>query len=445
MKIILSLSLRGAIAFCRSSLLIAGGCFVGKSKNPPRNDITRISKWLAFLLTFSLISCQSGTPSSITIIDGEQIHIVESNERVPLTLLTQNGIVPQPNDRVLLNGIPVPLDQPITSSSTITLQLRRAVALTLNTPQGQQAIQTSALTVGQALNEAGFTFTKNDLLYPSAETPITQPLTVTYAPARDLTIYVGENILNIRSAAGTVGEALAEAGVPLMGLDASSPLESEAPPPDGQIRVVRVNETISVAMESIPFEVQRIESADLPLGQEETVQPGVNGLDMVRTRIRYEDGKEVSRVTEGKTVTREPQARIVKSGTQIVLAPVGGNVPYEYWLVTEMYATVYSPCASGTGGCSYSTASGARAGQGIVAVDYSIYSYLAGMKVYIPGYGVATIGDTGGGPIIETTFGVPRTKWIDLGFNEGEMRNMNGWVTVYFLAPAPAEIPYFLK
>ena len=136
---------------------------------------------------------------------------------------------------------------------------------------------------------------------------------------------------------------------------------------------------------------------------------------MVRTRIRYEDGKEVSRTTEDKTVMREPQARIVKGGTQIVLAPLPVNgVPYDYWLVTEMYATVYSPCASGTGGCSYGTASGARAGQGIVAVDYSIYSYLAGMQVYIPGYGVATIGETGGGPIIETAFGVPRTKWIDL-------------------------------
>jgi 3D (Asp-Asp-Asp) domain-containing protein len=144
-------------------------------------------------------------------------------------------------------------------------------------------------------------------------------------------------------------------------------------------------------------------------------------------------------------VIREPQKRIVAGGSQIVLAPVGGSVPYEYWTAVQMYATVYSPCASGTGGCSYGTASGARAGYGIVAVDYSIYSYLAGMKVYIPGYGVATIGDTGGGPIIETALGVQRTQWIDLGFDEGSMVDMTGWVTVYFLAPAPAEIPYFLK
>ena len=34
--------------------------------------------------------------------------------------------------------------------------------------------------------------------------------------------------MNVRSAAGTVGEVLAEAGIPLVGLDTSSPLESEA-------------------------------------------------------------------------------------------------------------------------------------------------------------------------------------------------------------------------
>ena len=386
-------------------------------------------------------------PTTVTIIDGGQIHSIKSNERVPLILLTQNGVIPQPNDRVLVNGIPVPIDQKIPATEFIQLQLRRAVTLTINSPQGQQVIQSSALTVGQAMNEAGFTFNKNDLLDPPAETPITQNLSITFTPARDLTIYVGENILNIRSAAGTVGEALAEAGIPLIGFDTSSPLdaEREALPLDGQIRVVRIHESISVALESIPFAVQVIESADVPLGQEETIQPGMNGLAMIRIRIRYEDGKEVSRETESKTVVREPQTRIVKSGEKIVLAPVGGNIPYEYWLATEMYATVYSPCESGTGGCSYGTASGATAGQGIVAVDYSIYSYLAGMQVYIPGYGLATIGDTGGGPIIETAFGVPRTKWIDLGFNEGEMRDMTGWVTVYFLAPAPAEIPYFLK
>ena len=403
-------------------------------------------RWLAYAFLFFLASCQPRS-SSVTIIDGDRIQHIETHERDLTRLLTQGGVILSPNDRILVNGVNTPLDQNNLEDGALTIQIRRTVKLTLVTPQEQKTIETSAFTVGQALSDAGFAFTQNDSVEPAAETPITQAQTITFAPAHDLTIFVGDNVITIHSAARTVGEALAEAGIPLIGLDTSSPsdAEREAPPADGQIRLVRVYETTQVALEPIPFTEQTVDSPDIQIGQKETSQPGINGIAMVRSRIRYEDGKEVSRKTESKTVMREPQTRIVKTGGKVVLAPVGGNIPNNYWLETQMYATVYSPCASGTGGCSYSTASGARAGQGVVAVDYSIYSYLAGMQVYIPGYGVATIGDTGGGPIIETSLGVPRTKWIDLGFNEGEMRDMTGWVTVYFLAPAPAEIPYFLK
>lgn len=401
-------------------------------------------RWLACGILLLTVSCQPQT-SSITILDGGQIFHITSAEEIPLVLLTQNGFSPQPADRILLNGQPAALDQPFPPSEFIQLQLRRAVDVTLVTPQGEQAIRSSAFTVGQALSEAGFELTVNDHITPPAETPLADGLVIQFTPAREVTITVGGNVITLQTSAQTVGGALAEAGIPLVGLDTSSPLESEALPPDGQIRVVRIREAVSVALEPIPFEVEVVDSVDVAFGEEETLQPGVDGIAMVQTRIRYEDGVETSRETEDRTVMREPVKRIVASGSKIVLAPAGGEIPYEYWYATEMYASVYSPCASGTGGCSYGTASGARAGYGIVAVDYSIYSYLAGMRVYIPGYGLATIGDTGGGPIIETAFGVPRTKWIDLGFNEGELRNMTGWVTVYFLAPAPAEVPYFLK
>ncbi len=67
------------------------------------------------------------------------------------------------------------------------------------------------------------------------------------------------------------------------------------------------------------------------------------------------------------------------------------------------------------------------------------------MRVYIPGSGVATIGDSGGGPIIETALGIPRTKWIDLGYDDNNIGGLSGWVTVYFLSPAPSVIPDFLR
>lgn len=402
-------------------------------------------RWLVLSLLLLLFACQPNSPQSITILDGETLLNVSTSSRTPLLILTEAGITPHPTDRVFVNGIPLSLDQTITEKGSFQLQLRRAVALAITSPQGEQTIQTSALTVGQALSEAGVVLSVNDVISPPAETAINGSMNVTYFPARALVIIIGDKTINFRSAAGTVGTVLAEAGIPLTGLDTSSPLEDEALPDNGQIHVTRVYESISITMESIPFEEEFVDSIDVAFGDEKILEPGVNGITMVRTSLRFENGNEVSRETEDKTILREPQKQIVASGTKVVMVPAGGDIPYEYWFATEMYASWYSPCNSGTGSCSYGTASGAPAGFGIVAVDYSIYSSMAGMQVYIPGYGRATIGDTGGGPIIETSFGVPRTKWIDLGYNDNAVGGLSGWVTVYFLAPAPAEIPYFLK
>lgn len=402
-------------------------------------------RWLTPVLLLLVSACQPNTPRAITILDGETTLTVTSAERIPNVIVQEAGISLQPEDRVWVNGIPHKLDEEFSATGSVQLQIRRAIMIRLVTPQGEQTIQSSALTVGNVLKEAGYEIGINDKVNPPLSSPIVDSLTIEFSPARELTISSGESVLTIRSAAQTVGEALAEAGIPLMGLDVSSPAENEALPADGQIRVTRVTESISVELESIPFETETTISDDVAFGDSEVLQPGVNGVTMIRTRVRYENGVEVSREVEGETVLQEPQTQIVASGSKIVLEPVGGEIPYQYWFATQMYASWYSPCNSGTGGCSYGTASGARAGYGIVAVDYAYYSYLAGMRVYIPGYGVATIGDTGGGPIIEAQLGVPRYQWIDLGYDDNNIGGLSGWVTVYFLEPAPAEIPYFFQ
>jgi uncharacterized protein YabE (DUF348 family) len=405
----------------------------------------KLVTWLAFSLAIILIGCQSFSPHSITVFDGETALSISTSETVPHEILAEAGIITQPTDRVLVNGIPYSLDETISNNGNWHIQLRRAVPVTLITPQGEQVVQSSALTVGDFLQENGIELSLHDEVTPPLTSPVTNSMTITYSPAQALSITSGEMSINTHSTARTVGEALAEAGIPLMGLDSSLPAENEPLPADGQITVTRVTESISVDLQTIPFSTEETESEDVAFGEQEILQAGENGVAMVRTRIRYENGVEVSRTEEDKTILKEPINQIIANGSKIVLSEVGGDAPYQYWYATQMYASWYSPCNSGTGGCSYGTASGARAGYGIVAVDYSYYSYFAGMRVYIPGYGIATIGDTGGGPIIETAFGVPRYQWIDLGYDDNNIGGLSGWVTVYFLEPAPAEIPYFFK
>jgi uncharacterized protein YabE (DUF348 family) len=395
--------------------------------------------WLGFLLL--LISCQPQPAPAITIIDGEQIHTLETNERIPANLLTEARITLTPSDLLLVNGHPFPFEQTL-PPETNTLQIRRAITVSLVTPGGEQELATTANTIGEALHQAGIQLYAADFIDPPVDAPIVDAMIITYRPSQELTVTTSTGSMRIRSSAPAIGAALAGAGMPLVGLDYSLPAESDALPAVGQVRVVRVSESIQLIQKSIPFETETVSSPDVELGTQEIAQPGENGLAIARTRVRYEDGQEISRVTEDESVVRPPQTRIVNTGTKIVVKTTTvDGVTIEYWRAYEMYATIYSPCNSGINGCSYGTASGLRAGKGVVAVDPDMFGFLNGQRIYVPGYGFAVIGDVGGGYIVEKLIGVSRYRWIDLGFDDDNIVDMSGWLTVYFLAPAPLSVP----
>src|SRR6266487_3803371 len=104
------------------------------------NYSMKLSRWLKLAFAFTLFACQSATSSTVTILDNGKILTLQTDGRVPSALLSQAGIMLNPNDRILLNGFPVALDSPITTYP-ITIQIRRALNITINTPQGQQQIQ----------------------------------------------------------------------------------------------------------------------------------------------------------------------------------------------------------------------------------------------------------------------------------------------------------------
>ena len=374
------------------------------------------------------------------MVDGGQLRVLLTNERAPAAILAQAGVNLGAADQLLFDGSPVSRDASLPGAGT--LQVRRAISIWIN----GDSMQTTARTVGEALAQADTQLRAADWFSPYSGTEITGPLAVRYSPARELTIKVDGKEDKIVSTAATIGAALAEAGFPLLGLDYTRPGENEPLPADGQIQVVRVSESLIFAQKLIPFQSEFKNSADVELGQVQILQPGIPGLAVSRIRIRYEDGQEVARVPENEAVVRPPQDRVAVQGTKIVVRTTTiGGVTFQYWRQMQMYATTYSPCESGTGSCSTGTASGRPAGKGVVAVDPALYAYLNGQQLYIPGYGKAVIGDIGGGYIVEQMTGISRYRWIDLGYNDNAIGNMSGWITVYFLAPAPATIPDILK
>jgi uncharacterized protein YabE (DUF348 family) len=389
---------------------------------------------LALTAMFFLSACQPATLPTVTIVDGGKPITVQTQERTASAIFAQAGITIGKNDLVLSNGIPIAPDQPI-SQSPITLQIRRATTVTIITPNGQQTVQSPALTVGEVLDEAGIQLHAGDQLDPPANTPITSsPFPIHYFPAIELSITADGTTMRVTSSARTVGEALAEAGIPLLGIDHSLPSENEALPSDGQIKVVRVNESVLLVQKPIPFESELVASAEIPLDQTQILSPGENGLSVARVRVRYEDGVEVSRTTEEETVVRQPKKRTLAYGTKVEInTTVVNGVTIEYWRAVQMYATSYSPCRLGTSTCGSTTASGKQLEKGVVALRTDLYRMLQGQPLYIPGYGYATVEDACGGCV-----GQP---WIDLGFSDDDYETWNSTVTVYFLTPVPPNIP----
>jgi 3D (Asp-Asp-Asp) domain-containing protein len=221
-------------------------------------------------------------------------------------------------------------------------------------------------------------------------------------------------------------------------MDYSIPAEKEPLPSDGPIRVVRVSETVLLGQKPIPFESDVQASAEVPLDQTQIIQPGETGLSVQRIRVRYEDGQEISRLTEDETIVRPPLKRILGYGTKVEIktAVVDGQ-EIEYWRAVQMYATSYSPCRSGSDRCYPGTASGKSLRKGMVGLRYDWYLAMGGQSLYIPGYGYGTVEDVCGGCV-----GKP---WIDLGFSDNDYEQWSNWVTVYFLTPIPANIPYDLQ
>jgi uncharacterized protein YabE (DUF348 family) len=389
-----------------------------------------------FILLFSTSCGQESPSAAITILDGTQVLTLTSKERIPASFIASAGLSLSPNDQVLYQGIVVNPDQSLPLTKTYSLQILRAFPLTLTENGQSRIIHTTSQTIGQALNEIGIELSVSDRLDPPVETPLTGPLEVIYKPATSLSISVDGLVLQANSSAITVGQALSEVGLPLQGLDYSLPAESAPLPADGRIRIIRVNESVLLVQKSLPYETEFQASADLELDRQDVLQAGEYGLSVSRLRIRYEDGKEVSRQTETESTARPPKKRLVGYGTKIVVRTTNiGGAPIEYWRSVKMYATSYSPCRSAPGRCYPSTASGKPVQKGVVAVVYRWYVYMLGQPIYIPSYGHATVEDVGGG--------IPGKYWIDLGYSDDDWQQWGEWVTVYFLTPVPAN-PLFV-
>ncbi len=242
-------------------------------------------------------------------------------------------------------------------------------------------------------------------------------------------VQVGDQSVTFYTTEDTIGAALAGAGMALQGLDYSLPAEADPIPENRQVQIFRVREDVLLNQEKIPFTSTYQADNTTELDQLSILSGGEFGISAQQIRVTYENDQEVSRTLEKEWVLREPNPRVIGYGTKINLRTTNtADGPITYWRKITAYATSYNENCPG---CNDYTYSGAYLQKGVIAVTRDWYYYMAGMRVYIPGYGFATIEDIGAG--------VPwSTNWVDLGYRSENYVIWSQNVEVYFLAPAPS-------
>lgn len=263
-----------------------------------------------------------------------------------------------------------------------------------------------------------------------------RPATATPAPtatttAVTYTLIADGNSQTIQSSHTKALDVVIEAGISVNELDYIRPSPDFPLQPGDAIQVIRVTEQIITKDEEIPYETVWQPNDQMDLDTREQISVGTPGLARKQITIRTENGVEVSQEQTASWIEQEPINEVTAYGTRITFNTINTDQgPREYWRVVKMRVTSYTAASSGKppDHPAYGiTASGLPAGKGVVAIDPNVVPFQS--EIFVPGYGVAIAGDTGGGV---------RGRWIDLGWDDDNYESWTGHVDVYYLAPVPS-------
>ena len=373
---------------------------------------------------------------------------IRTQHRRVADILDEAGVQVRPSDEILVDGQPWNLDADLPQAvlekesqrgpglasapnrpAPVRIVLRRAVPVILTDDGVAVTFFTTHSTVGEALLAQDILLYLGDRVTPSLGSRVLPGMRIYIQRSTPVAIRADGHTLRTRTQHSTVGDVLAQEGIVLMGKDYSLPASDTPLSQDMAIRVVRVREALEIEQELIPFESQWVPDPDMRIDTQQLVQPGEAGVIKRRYRVTTEDGQEVANVMEDEWLDHPPSDKIVAYGTNVFVQTLETpDGPFEYWRHFRVLATSYSAATSGKSedhpryGV---TRSGLPAGHGVIAVDPKVIPLMS--QVYVPDYGQAVAGDTGGSIV---------GRHIDLGY-DADPPLLYRWIDVYLATPMP--------
>ena len=219
-------------------------------------------------------------------------------------VLVRADITLQSNDRV----------RPAVASNIregMLIEVRRAKPITIILNGKQQQVIVTALTVGEVIEEMRLRGSLADYVGASRSERITPGMVLIYRNAVGILVTHDGKTDRVITNAATVRDVLVEMGVPVAGKDQVSPSLDAAPYTGMVVRVLRVGTRVETATRKIPFTTVFKSDPFLERGKRAVRRGGRSGLEEVRYRVTYEDGKAVSRKLLASRVLRAPTSKII--------------------------------------------------------------------------------------------------------------------------------------
>ncbi len=253
----------------------------------------------------------------VALLTGDGALALRTQAVHPLDVLAEQGITVGPYDVVEADGRAFSRDELSRMTwSTPAATLRVLPSATLTVIDGEQTLtlHTTGADVGRALDAAGLTLYLADRVTPGLSTPVTDEMVIRIDRAVPVSVTADGQRLKTRALGPTVGDALAEIGLAPLGLDYTLPALETPLEADMTIQLVRVTEMVETKDEAIPFVTLYRPDSTLEPGSERVIQEGADGLRRGHIRVRFEDGREVSRVFVEDTTVRPAVPRIIAYG-----------------------------------------------------------------------------------------------------------------------------------
>ncbi len=283
----------------------------------------RVTPGLAAPVTANMIVRVERARAVALTVDGT-LRSVWTPDTNPAAILSAAGVMVDSGDRVIVDGTHSRLEDlsrwPVPVAA---IQVRHTVSLQVDDDGALRTIQTSADTIGEALFEAGITLYLADRVTPPLHARIptdSSALLIRICRAIPLTMTVDGRQFQARARAlpnATVADALADAGIALIGLDMVIPNEATPITPGMDIRVIRVREETHIEQRFVPFAIRYQPTSALLIGERLRRVEGEPGVQALRWRIRYEDDAVTARTLEAVTLLRPPIDRLILYGTGV--------------------------------------------------------------------------------------------------------------------------------